>query len=113
MMRPGARPSRGVVRHRYLGALAAASAVCGATAAHAQSSAAPTPGDGSNVPITSLTVSLNGIYDSNVARTSAAGAVLRQVVPEDEIVQPEVSLQLQRPLGREAVFIDSSARYDF
>ena len=53
------------------------------------------------------------IYDSNVAGTSSSLAALRGIAPSDEIVSPSLSFELARPIGRETVYLQGSAGYEF
>lgn len=78
-----------------------------ATAAMAQQ--APAPGARSQEVI----VSANVMYDSNVAASSDALAAARGIRPSDEIITPSVSFSLSRPVGRETIFLQGSAGYDF
>ncbi len=53
------------------------------------------------------------IYDSNVARGSAADAAARHISQDDEIFTPTVAIDAYLPIGREALFLHGNAGYDF
>jgi len=52
-------------------------------------------------------------YDSNVAHTSAAGAALRHIVPADERVSPDLTLDVQRLAGTSKFNLQGDGSYDF
>jgi hypothetical protein len=52
-------------------------------------------------------------YDSNVADSSAAGAALRGIRPEDWIFQPTVDAEIALPVSRQQLFVKGSAGYAF
>jgi hypothetical protein len=56
---------------------------------------------------------VTGYYDSNIARTSKAAAVARNVTPEDWVLAPAISANIVQPLGRQRLFLNGSAGYDF
>jgi hypothetical protein len=60
-----------------------------------------------------VTVSLGYVHDSNVARLNAAAAGLRGIQSSDDIFSPSLNLNLTRPVGRETVFLQGYAGYDF
>ncbi|MHB8530539.1 MAG: outer membrane beta-barrel protein [Caulobacteraceae bacterium] len=53
------------------------------------------------------------IYDSNVARGSAAVAAERHIKPADEIFIPSATVDAYMPVGREGLFLIGNAGYDF
>ena len=53
------------------------------------------------------------IYDSNVTGGNAALAKTRGLSTSDEIFAPAIQFNLARPIGRETVFLQGSAGYDF
>lgn len=56
---------------------------------------------------------VNAFYDTNISRTSKAAAVGRGVNPEDWVVTPGVAASIVQPFGRQRLFLDGSAGYDF
>ena len=52
-------------------------------------------------------------HDSNVARASDAQAAALGVTPEDTTYAPVVSVDIIKPIGRQAVFLQGSASYLF
>jgi len=57
--------------------------------------------------------SLQAIYDSNFARSSKAAAAIRGIEPEEVTLRPQVNLNVVQPFGRQVVFLQGSAGYDF
>ena len=72
-------------------------------------------GGGSPLAGARAEVTLRGsiLYDTNVARSSAAVAALRGIVQEDETYSPTVVLNLQKALGRLSATLQGSIGYDF
>lgn len=56
---------------------------------------------------------VNAFYDNNVSRTSKGAAAGRGVNPEDWVVTPAVTANIVQPFGRQRLFLDGSAGYDF
>lgn len=52
-------------------------------------------------------------HNSNVARTNEARATLRGLTLDDTIFTPQATLNVVAPVGRQAVFLRSSAGYSF
>lgn len=52
-------------------------------------------------------------HDSNVARTSAAQAVLRGLTLEDTVFTPSVTVDFLAPVGRQSIFLSGTAGYAF
>jgi len=59
-----------------------------------------------------ITIQLQGLYETNV-RKSRLNLGGRHVVPEDELLEPALLANLQRPIGRESVFLNGDVGYDF
>jgi hypothetical protein len=53
------------------------------------------------------------LYDSNVAESDAALAALRGIKPSDVIFEPSVRFDIARPIGRETIYLQGDAGYDF
>jgi hypothetical protein len=53
------------------------------------------------------------IYDSNVARTDELTAARRNIRPEDQIIRPAATFAIVQPLGRQALFLQGDAGYDY
>jgi hypothetical protein len=62
---------------------------------------------------TVIAPSVNLVYDSNVARSSAQVAAQRGLKLDDEIAEPSLVLDLARVFGRESVTLKGIAGYDF
>lgn len=60
---------------------------------------------------TDVSLSVEALYDSNVARSSAAEAELRGLHPSDVTVIPTLALNLARPVGPESVFLNGTVAY--
>ena len=84
-------------------------AACASTVAHAQS-AAPAPGAPRQFKIGGR---LGAFYDSNVSRSSVALSGARDLARSDYILRPEATASIVQPLGRQVVFLNGSAGYDF
>jgi hypothetical protein len=56
---------------------------------------------------------LTAYYDSNISRTSKGAAAARGIEPEDWVLSPAVAANVVQPLGRQRLFLDGSAGYDF
>src|SRR5215469_3478779 len=56
---------------------------------------------------------VTGTYDSNVARSDAATAQERGVVPGDFITEPAISVDIRLPVSRQVIYLNGSAGYDF
>lgn len=52
------------------------------------------------------------VHDTNLARSDAATAALRDIVPEDNIFTPSVTFDLLFPVSRQAFFLNGSVGYD-
>lgn len=92
-------------------ALGAIACMCGGTTALAQQ--APTlPTAGSSREFGG-TFSVRGGYDSNFARSNSTAAVSRGLSQEEYILTPRVTLNVVQPLGRQIVFLNGSAGYNF
>ncbi|MDB5482514.1 MAG: hypothetical protein JWO83_3567 [Caulobacteraceae bacterium] len=62
---------------------------------------------------TVIAPSVNLVYDSNIARSSAQVAAQRGLKLSDEIAEPALALNLARVFGRESVTLKGIAGYDF
>lgn len=62
---------------------------------------------------TTIGATIETVYDSNVARTNSALASIRGVQPEDETLRPSAYFSIVQPIGRQAVFLNGNAGYDF
>lgn len=58
-------------------------------------------------------LSLRGAYDSNFARSTDATASQRGLSQEEYSLTPTLDLRLVQPLGRQILYFDASAGYDF
>jgi hypothetical protein len=58
-------------------------------------------------------VSIETLFDTNISRSSAALAADRGLKQEDWVYSPNVSVDLTRPIGPEAVFLVGDIGYDF
>jgi hypothetical protein len=97
---------------RRLAYLLAATALAGiGGTANADPLNAPNDPEGVNRAI--ITARTEIIYDSNVARSSAAEAAARHLKPEDESIWPAVEFDLVRAIGTQSLFLKGSAGYDF
>jgi hypothetical protein len=56
---------------------------------------------------------VEALYDSNIARGSAALAALRGIEREDELLRPAVTANIVQPFGSQLLFVTGSAGYDF
>lgn len=98
------------MRLRTYALLASVSAVaCATTTAHAQS-AAPQPGAARQFKIGAR---IGAFYDTNVSRSSVALSETRDLARADYILRPEATASIVQPLGRQVVFLNGSAGYDF
>lgn len=98
------------MRLRTYALLASVSAAaCAGTAAHAQS-AAPQPGAAREFKIGARVAAF---YDSNVSRSSVALSGARDLSRSDYVLRPEATASIVQPLGRQMVFINGAAGYDF
>lgn len=98
------------MRLRTYALLASVSAAaCATTTAHAQS-AAPQPGAAREFKIGAR---LGAFYDTNVSRSSVALSETRDLARADYILRPEATASIIQPLGRQVVFLNGSAGYDF
>jgi hypothetical protein len=88
---------------------AALSLSCGAAAA--QQSAPALPSDTERK--VEVQVSARATYDSNVARGTEAVATVRQLRKDDVLYSPNVRFNALYPVGRQAVFLDLNAGYEF
>ena len=88
-----------------------ACAVVGAPLVAGAQSVIPAIEPGARVQDVDLTGSV--LYDSNVTGTSAALAAQRGLNLSDIVVSPGVHFDLARPIGRETVYLQGSAGYDF
>jgi len=84
-------------------------AACASTAAYAQS-AAPAPGAPRQFKIGAR---VGAFYDSNVSRSSALLSGQRDLARADYVLRPELTAAVIQPLGRQVVFVNGSAGYDF
>jgi hypothetical protein len=64
------------------------------------------------VRTTEFSVNVNGRYDSNVARTDEASAILRGLDREDFVVTPSLNVNIERPIGTNSVFLQGLVGYD-
>lgn len=60
-----------------------------------------------------IQLNLVTVYDDNVARSGAAVAAARGLEQEDVIVSPTVTLDILQPVGRQALFLQGLAGYNF
>jgi hypothetical protein len=60
-----------------------------------------------------ITATANTTYDSNVAASDAATAAQRGIIPQDWIFDPGIGLDINEPIGRQAVFLKGSLGYEF
>ncbi|HEY2708158.1 MAG TPA: hypothetical protein VGI95_08890 [Caulobacteraceae bacterium] len=81
-----------------------------APAAWAQTFQGPTVSD---VGLPAVSVSLDTLFDSNVARSNATEAAARGLKLSDTKYSPNVSVDLTRPIGAESVFLRGDIGYDF
>jgi hypothetical protein len=94
-----------------IGALAGT--ILGAFPAAAQQAANGVPAN-PNVRSVELDIVGEALYDSNVARSDEAVAEDRGITSlQDEVFTPSARLNINLPVGREALFLQSSAGYDF
>lgn len=70
------------------------------------------PGVGSERQIHGF-VSVTGTYDSNFARSNKATAAARAVKPREYLLAPKAGLNVVQPFGRQVVYLNGSAGYDF
>ena len=64
-------------------------------------------------PHASFGVSAEARYDSNVARTDAATALIRGLVRDDTLTTPRVVIDLATLLGRANLFVQGATGYEF
>ena len=55
----------------------------------------------------------NLAYDSNSAHSSAALAAQRGIQLEDETFHPALNFTLVEPIGRQSIYVNGAAGYDF
>lgn len=60
-----------------------------------------------------IKLTAKALHDDNVARSNEARAALRGVEREDTIYSPALSIDIVTPVGRQALFLNGSAGYDF
>lgn len=89
-------------------ALGAVACACCGTGADAQSMPAITPEREFHVSASVATV-----YDNNFARSSKTLAAQRGIEQNEITVQPRVSVDVVQPLGRQLIFLNGGAGYDF
>ena len=64
-------------------------------------------------PLLEITPTLGVRYDSNVARGSDEIARERDIRPSDWRVTPSLNLALEKPLGKQTLFLNGDVGYDF
>jgi hypothetical protein len=62
---------------------------------------------------TAFGVSGEVAYDSNVGHVSGARGATRGIKPEDELFRPRANFTFVEPIGRQALFLEGTAGYDF
>jgi hypothetical protein len=60
-----------------------------------------------------LSAALRVTHHSNVVHGNSVTAAARGLTPEDVVIQPKLSVNLDRALGRERVFLHADVGYDF
>ena len=63
--------------------------------------------------VSELSFDLNGRYDSNIARSSAARAALRGLEQADYVLSPTVTINLARPVGPHRISVRGTLGYNF
>lgn len=53
------------------------------------------------------------VHDDNVARSSTTAAAIRGITPEDTIFTPTITVEAQKPFGRQSVYVNAVAGYNF
>jgi hypothetical protein len=91
-------------------ALGALAGFCASTQALAQQAVPQIQGGQRQIDIRAV---LEGIYSSNIAHTNLALANLRGIHPQDGIIHPSAAFEIIQPIGRQAVFLNGEAGYDF
>src|ERR1700677_1812629 len=76
-----------------------------------ETSQASTSVPGADAPTFQLNASV--IYDSNVARSNAATAALRGIVPEDVAYWPNATVNLVKDFGIESFYLRGVFGYEF
>ena len=90
--------------------LVALAVTCAPLSVAAQSvSSAIAPGE----RIQDVDVSAETLYDSNVAASQIVGGLRRGIRQSDVIFEPAINFNIARPIGRETVYLQGSAGYDF
>lgn len=90
-------------------ALGATIGVVACSAAHAQISA-PTASSQRDL---GFGAQVSVLYDTNTARSNETVAAQRGLILEDTTITPTVNFNVSQPLGQNAVFLNSSAGYQF
>lgn len=97
--------------------LAVLGASFAALPAHAQSSlnqGVPVPRQAGNVDRkVDIGFRVDALYDSNVARSSAARAAIAGLVREDVVITPVLDVDITLPFGRNTLTMNGGAGYDF
>ena len=89
-------------------ALGAIVGVCAGSSAIAQQM--PNVG---NKRQTEIGLRLAVIHDSNISRSSEAVALMRGLQQEDYTYQPQATVSITQPIGRQVIFLRGSGGYDF
>lgn len=58
-------------------------------------------------------ISVQGVYESNFARSGSALAAQRGIQPEEYILRPQATLLVVQPFGQQAVYVQGGGGYDF
>jgi len=99
---------------RKMASLVGAAMVLGvgaAATAHAQTFAGAASKTDDNHTQIEFGVSLR--HDTNVARTSPEGIAQRHIIPADDRLSPDASLDIQRVIGRHKFGVQADGGYDF
>jgi hypothetical protein len=83
----------------------------GGTAAWAQQ--APQMPEAGGARTMQVGLRLAGSYDSNISRSSKALALSRGLSQDDYLLTPAITANILQPLGRQAIFLQGSAGYDY
>jgi hypothetical protein len=76
--------------------------------------AVPGAAHGASSPrLLTITPSVSFRYDSNVARASDEIARLRGIKPHDWHITPNLNVDLEKPLGRQIIYLIGDVGYDF
>jgi hypothetical protein len=67
----------------------------------------------SSPPLLTISPSISVRYDTNVARASDEIARLRGIKPHDWHVTPNLNIDLEKPVGRQVLYLDGDVGYDF